>query len=110
MISDVNGWVRIYLNRSDELYLQRSWLWVELQGESPNTAGMGARLDVWAGGRQWSREHMLQRGFQASVAPGLHVGQGEISRGESLQPRWGDGRASRRRDVAAPDRITLRPA
>ncbi len=108
VVSDVNGGVRIYRNRSDELYPQRSWLWVELQGESPNTAGIGARLDVWAGGRQWSREHMLQRGFQSSVAPGLHVGLGEISRVDSLQLRWGDGRVSRLRDVAVPARITLR--
>src|SRR5690625_2392710 len=108
VVSDVNGGVRIYRNRSDELYPQRSWLWVELQGESPNTAGIGARLDVWAGGRQWSREHMLQRGFQSSVAPGLHVGLGEISRVDSLQLRWGDGRVSRLRDVAVPARLTLR--
>src|SRR5690625_7473194 len=51
---------------------------------------------------------MLQRGFQSSVAPGLHVGLGEISRVDSLQLRWGDGRVSRLRDVAVPARITLR--
>src|SRR5690625_4030001 len=51
---------------------------------------------------------MLQRGFQSSVAPGLHVGLGEISRVDSLQLRWGDGRVSRLRDVAVPARLTLR--
>ncbi|MEX2344364.1 MAG: CRTAC1 family protein, partial [Balneolaceae bacterium] len=108
VVSDVNGPARIYRNRTAELYPERNWLMAELEGDAPNTQGVGATLELWADGEQWYREHILQRGFQSSVAPGLHVGLGEITRVDSLRLRWPDGRVSRLTDVEVPTRITLR--
>ncbi|MEX2346647.1 MAG: CRTAC1 family protein, partial [Balneolaceae bacterium] len=108
VVSDVNGPARIYRNRTAELYPERNWLMAELEGDAPNTQGVGATLELWADGEQWYREHILQRGFQSSVAPGLHVGLGEITRVDSLRLRWPDGRVSRLTDVEVPARITLR--
>jgi enediyne biosynthesis protein E4 len=108
VVNDVNGPARIYRNRVQELHPDRSWLMVELDGEAPNTQAVGAQLEVWADGQQWYREHMLQRGFQSSVAPGLHIGLGEVSRLDSLRLRWPDGRITRMQDVELPGQLTLR--
>jgi len=108
VVSDVNGPARVYRNRAGELHPQRGRLFVELTGQAPNTQAVGAQLEVWAGGGYWYREHMLQRGFQSSVAPGLHVGLGEgISRIDSLRLRWPDGRLTRMQNIELPGRLSL---
>ncbi len=107
IINNVNGPAKIYRNRASELYPQRSWLRVDLKGEAPNTQGIGAQLQVWSDGVLRYREHFLQRGFQSSVEPGLHVGLGESTRVDSLVLRWPDGRTSRLNDLDVPARITL---
>jgi enediyne biosynthesis protein E4 len=107
VVNDVNGPARIYRNRVQELHPERSWLMVELDGVAPNTQAVGAQLEVWADGQHWYREHMLQRGFQSSVAPGLHVGLGEVARLDSIRLRWPDGRITRMQDVDVPARIRL---
>ncbi len=108
VVSQLNGPVRVYRNRAAALRPHHRWLVVELQGDAPNTQAVGAQLTVWAGGRRWYREHMLQRGFQSSVAPGLHVGLGELSQVDSLRLRWPDGRITRRGAVALPGRLFLK--
>lgn len=107
IINNVNGRAQIYRNNTPELYPQRNWLSVDLNGESPNTQGIGAQLQVWADGKQYYREHFLQRGFQSSVEPGLHVGLSEATRIDSLVLRWPDGRTSRVRDLDVPAQILL---
>jgi enediyne biosynthesis protein E4 len=107
IVNNVNGPARIYRNRAGELYPERTWLRVDLEGESPNTQGIGAQLQVWAGGTYRFREHYLQRGFQSSVEPGLFMGLGETAMIDSLVLRWPDGRTSRAYDIEAPARITL---
>tara|TARA_R100001143_G_scaffold63591_1_gene73053 strand:- start:82396 stop:85773 length:3378 start_codon:yes stop_codon:yes gene_type:complete len=107
IINNVNGPAQIYRNNAPELYPQRNWLRVELLGESPNTQGIGAQLQVWADGEFYYREHFLQRGFQSSVEPGLHVGLSESTRIDSLILRWPDGRSSRVRNLDLPAKIIL---
>ncbi|WP_164682736.1 VCBS repeat-containing protein [Cyclonatronum proteinivorum] len=107
VISNVNHPSRIYRNRTLELYPERSWLRIDLEGEAPNTQAIGAQLQVWGGGQHWFREHFLQRGFQSSVEPGFFVGLGELSRIDSLIVRWPDGRTSRVDDLEVPARLSL---
>ena len=109
VVNQVNGPARIYRNRAAELLPNRNWLQVSLEGEAPNTQAIGAQLQVWSGGQgYWYREHFLQRGFQSSVQPGLHVGLGDIAVVDSLVLRWPDGRTSRMTNLEVPARITLR--
>ncbi|MEX0929519.1 MAG: VCBS repeat-containing protein [Balneolales bacterium] len=107
VINQVNGPVRIYRNHTATRHPDRSWLRVSLDGQAPNTQAVGAQLEVWAGPNRYYREHRLQRGFQSSMAPGLHVGLEEISRIDSLRLRWPDGRISRMRDVDVPAHLHL---
>ena len=110
VVNNTNGPARIYRNRAGELYPERTWLRVDLEGEAPNTYGIGAQLQVWAGGELRYREHILQRGFQSSVEPGLFVGMGEAEVADSLVLRWPDGRTSRVTEQYLPARITLSQA
>ena len=110
VVNNTNGQARIYRNRTAELHPERTWLRVDLQGQAPNTHGIGAQLQVWAGGQHWFREHFLQRGFQSSMQPGLHVGLGEIAQVDSLVLRWPDGRTSRLTDLEVPAHLTLHQA
>ena len=107
IVNNVNGPAKIYRNRASEIYPERNWLRIDLNGESPNTQGIGAQLQVWADDQYWFREHFLQRGFQSSVEPGLFVGLGEITKVDSLFVRWPDGRTSRIVDQEVPARLSL---
>lgn len=107
IVNNVNGPAKIYRNRAAELYPERSWIRIDLEGEAPNTQGIGAQLQVWAEGQYWFREHFLQRGFQSSMQPGLFVGLGETTAIDSLIVRWPDGRTSRVIDLEVPARLSL---
>lgn len=107
VVSDVNGGIRIYQNRINELEPDRNWLKVKLEGDAPNTQAIGAQLEVWANGKYWYREHMLQRGYQSSVEPGLHVGLNQSTKIDSLRLRWPDGRITKKYELELPHRLTL---
>lgn len=107
IVNNTNSPARIYRNRTSEHYPDRAWLRVNLDGEAPNTHAIGAQLQVWSGENHWYREHILQRGFQSSMQPGLFVGLGETSRIDSLVLRWPDGRTSRLQDIEVPSVINL---
>ncbi len=112
IINEVNGPASIYRNKSAEIHPDRTGLFVELEGKKPNTQAVGAQLDVWAGGKHWYREHMLQRGYQSSVAPGLHIGLGNTTHIDSLQLRWPDGQIQKlgRTEVPAPIKLVQKDA
>lgn len=102
---DTPAWV--YQNRVSNVYPDRNWLNVNLEGNSPNTQAIGAQLQVWAKDKYWFREHFLQRGYQSSVQPGFHVGLGDIQEIDSLVVRWPNGSTSRLNDIKAPANLTL---
>lgn len=105
--NDVNDTARIYRNRAEEIYPNRNWLQVNLDGKRPNHFGIGAQVDAWAGGERFFREHFLQRGFQSSVDPGIHIGLGSHSKVDSLFVHWPDGSTSRLTDINLPSNITI---
>ncbi len=107
VVNNVNMEAFVYRNRASEQG-RGHWLQVRLEGESPNTLGVGAQLSVWAGGKLHWREQMPQRGFQSSVDPRLHVGLGEASRIDSLQIVWPDGKVQRLYGLEANQRLSLR--
>ncbi len=85
------------------------WLQVELQGESPNTMGVGAQAELRADGQRWYLEQMPQRGFQSSMDPLLHAGLGsEVSVVDTLTVFWPDGRVTVRTDIPVDQKIVVR--
>lgn len=109
VVNNVNMAAFIYRNRASELYPDRAWIQLALEGQTPNTFGIGAQVRVVAGGRNWYAEQMLQRGFESSVDPTLHIGLGEgIQTIDTLQIWWPDGRVSLETNIEPRQRLAVR--
>lgn len=106
VINNINEPASIYENQGDPIH-QRSFLRVKLDGDYPNTQGIGSELVLSTGG---SSQHLYQspyRGYQSSVDPILHFGLDSISNIDSLEVFWPDGRYQLLTDVPTNQQITL---
>jgi hypothetical protein len=107
VVNHINREASIYRNNartlSDNHYLQ-----VALHGEEPNHFGIGSKVTLRSGERQFLQELMPSRGFQSSVDYVLTFGIGQVDTLESLTVEWPDGRVSVLEDVAADQRVELR--
>jgi hypothetical protein len=121
VVNNVNMEAFIYRNRALEQEQRREeapsapaptgWLQLQLDGEAPNTYGVGAHVEVVAGDRRWVAEQMPQRGFQSSVDPTLHIGLGAgVATIDTLWVRWPDGRVSRATDLETRQQVAIRQA
>ncbi|MGI9176140.1 MAG: VCBS repeat-containing protein, partial [Rhodothermales bacterium] len=111
VVNNVNMEAFVYRNRAAELHPERGWIELVLDGTSPNTLGVGAQVEGVAGGRRWYAEQMVQRGFQSSVDPTLHIGLGaDVEMLDTLRVRWPDGRISLETGVKIRQRLILRQA
>lgn len=75
------------------------WLEVSLEGRRSNRLGLGARLELSAGGRTQVREMTTAGGYQAGLAPVVHFGLGAAPSIDKLVVRWPSGALS---EIAAP--------
>ncbi|WP_138994702.1 VCBS repeat-containing protein [Larkinella sp. C7] len=108
IINNIDDPAFIYKNRANELK-KHHFLRMKLIGDSLNTAGLGAKVWVYAGknGVQYL-ENSPYRGFQSSVESILHVGLGANPVADSVVVRWADGRQTVLRDVKANQVLTIR--
>ena len=67
------------------------WLRVALRGPAPNTAGIGAKVLLHAGGVTQVQTIMPARGYLSAVEPVAHFGMGTHEQVEWLEVRWPDG-------------------
>src|SRR5437016_4386750 len=85
VVNNLNAPAAIYRNRVRELDpATHHYLTVALRGAGANTAGIGAKVMVAAGGRHQLVEVMPTRGFESAVDPRPHFGLGATSRIDSL--------------------------
>jgi hypothetical protein len=105
--NNTNDVASIFENRSERLG-RRSYLQVVLHGEGANTAGIGARVELFSAKGMQVVEQMPMRGYLSSVSPVLHFGLGDQVSVDSLRVRWPDGRSQTLRNVAANQRLTIR--
>ena len=70
-----------------------NWTEIRLEGTGFNRQALGARVDVEAGGRRWSREIHALRSY-GQTPPRVHVGLGSIDRIDDLRVTWPDGATS----------------
>ena len=103
VVNNLNAPAAIYRNQGG----RGAYLRVQLKGGGANTAGIGAKVIVRAGGKTQLLEQMPTRGFQSSVDPRLHFGLGQATRIDSLTVIWPDRRFQVLTDVPANQAITL---
>ena len=111
VVNNINASASIYRNRVREVNPAAShYLGVQLRGARGNTAGIGATVRIFAGGKMQLLEQMPTRGFESSVDPRLHFGLGAASRIDSLIVIWPSRRESVLRNVQADQLLTVREA
>ena len=93
LITDMDARPRLLENRSARA---GHWIGVRLVGERSNRDGLGARVEIVAGARTWTREVRTSHGLYSSHDPRLHVGLGPIERVDEIRVRWPSGELTRR--------------
>lgn len=86
---------------------QNHYLQLMLEGSGKNTDALGAKTEVYSEGTYQVFEHYLSRGYQSSVAPGVHVGLGELDKVDSVVITWSGGTRSVFPNLEVDQRITL---
>src|SRR6266511_2101314 len=108
VVNNLNAPAAVYRNRVRDLdSAGHHYLTVALRGSGANTAGLGAKVTIAAGGTHQLVEVMPTRGFESSVDPRAHFGLGTTSRVDSLTVIWPDRRSQVLENVTADRTITL---
>lgn len=68
------------------------WIEVKLVGHTSNRDGIGARVEVVAGGRKQQRERVAGSGYLSQDDPRVHFGLGDAARVEQLTVIWPTGK------------------
>ena len=105
VVNRINAPALIYRNTKPGT---NHFLRVVLQGDSANTAGIGAKVFVHAGGTTQLVEQMPTRGYLSSVDPRLHFGLGSASNIDSLLVIWPGQRSQALKNVPVDREIVLR--
>lgn len=100
IVNNVNMPLFIYRNETDTKYAYNQYLKVELLGTEKNLYGVGAKVEVFAGGERLYQEQLPTRGFQSTVDNRLNFGLGKAGKVDSLKVIWPDDRISLLTDVA----------
>lgn len=87
VINNMNIEASVYKNLSTEK-LHHHYLKVKLNGDTPNTMGLGTRVTVYANQKQQVLEQQPTRGFQSSVDPVMLFGLDGAAKIDSLVVCW----------------------
>ena len=83
------------------------WTEIRLEGTGLNRQAIGARIDLFAKDRSWSREIHALRGSGQSPSR-VHVGLGQIDLIDELRVTWPDGSVSIVHELPTRRTLTLR--
>ena len=111
VVNNVNDEAFIYRNNARTL-TQNRYLQVRLDGSGANRFGIGAKVTLWSGGREFYQEEEPTRGFQSSVDYVLTFGVGQRDTLDSVKVEWPgrEGQVSLLTKVATNHRLTIRQA
>lgn len=112
---DLDGDLDLVVTNSDDLSevyenvtsSAGGWLQVDLVGRGKNTAAVGARVDLEAGGRKQVREVRTGTSYLSQNALTLHFGMGAAEKADRLTIRWPDGKVQVLTGVAQGRRVVV---
>lgn len=105
IVNNINKPAFIYENIVDKK--AGNYLQISLKGEGMNTQGLGAKVAVFAGGKQFFSEQNPARGYLSAVSPILHIGLGKNAKIDSLIIHWQSGKQEKRTDIAINSTLIL---
>jgi len=106
VVNNENMEAFVYRNMSSER-LHNHYLKVKLNGNAPNTFGVGSRLTIYTNGLEQVLEQMPTRGFESSVEPVLNFGIGNHNTIDSLIVWWPDMKQQTIRNIPADTALVL---
>ena len=86
---------------------RKNYVSLSLQGDPPNSHGVGSKVYLFSQGHLQSGELMTTRGFQSSCEPKLHFGLDTLVSIDSLLVIWPDQKYQLLRHVAANRELVL---
>jgi enediyne biosynthesis protein E4 len=87
--NNLNDPAFVLRNRTvEQSHGKAGFLRLMLKGNAPNTAALGARIDLWCRGEHQCAWHFLTRGYASSVDPVLHFGLATATVIDSLIITW----------------------
>jgi hypothetical protein len=89
IVNNINKEAYIYQNRGDST---QHYLKIKLVGNNKNTAGIGAKVTIYAAGKKQFLEQMPSRGYLSSVSHVLHFGLGKSNHVDSVKVVWQSGK------------------
>ncbi len=90
---------------------QPNYLRLALVGSGQNTLAIGAKVELWSGGKMQYYEHFLSRGYISSVDPVIHFGLGKNEAIDSLKVVWPLGKTTTLLQEVKPNQLlTLKEA
>ncbi len=106
LVSNSGGPARLYRNRGAAGH----WLQVKLASAGLNTAAIGARIELQAGGRRQLRQVQANSNYVSQNPATVHFGLGGVDRVERLEVFWPDGARTLLVDLPADRRVVVSPA
>ena len=105
VVNNIDKPAFIYRNETNDK--EKHYLEINLKGAGKNTQGIGAKIYVYAKGKEQYLEQMPARGYESSVSPVLHFGLGKDSMIDSLKIIWQSGKIQELKNITANQFITL---
>jgi len=109
VVNNVNMPSFVYRNNCNDIFSDRKYLKVELQGHGSNRFAIGAKVTLYYNGQMTCQQQMPSRGFQSSMDYRLIFGLGNCSMIDSVVVRWPDGLQSVTYNVLPDQMIVLEP-
>lgn len=106
IVNNENDEAFVYRNNASER-LQNHFLKIKLNGEKPNTQGIGSRVSVYTKSGLQILEQMPSRGFQSSMDYNLHFGLGKDNILDSVVIRWPDQKVQTVKNLRADTLLLL---
>ena len=85
----------------------QNWINVSLEGPSPNTAAIGARIFVTSDGFDQMREVSSGNNYVSHNPTEQHLGLGRLAMVPAIRVAWPDGTETERFNVAGNQRIRV---
>ncbi|MDX9725478.1 MAG: FG-GAP-like repeat-containing protein [Bacteroidales bacterium] len=87
--NNLNDKAFILRNRSvEEAAGKTRYIRIKLTGKHGNTTALGAKSEIWCGGKYQFNEHFLSRGYASSVDPVVHFGLEGCETIDSIRITW----------------------
>lgn len=103
VMNNINDPAFIYQNKTIDNAGDSSanhFLKISLLGMPGNLEGLGTKVALWAGGQVYYSEYTRQRGYQSTMASGIHIGMGTVKWIDSLKVLWPTGKGQVIRTLA----------